>query len=125
MTDRIRTKLIELARQRTTWTYSQLNDQLELGLNFTNPADREYIGELLGEITEHDFERERPLLSCLITHQNGLREQGDGFYKLCERLFQQDWMALKANKEWENSLIADCYTFWLNPENYKNFKNDF
>jgi len=69
MTDRIRTKLIELARQRTTWSYTQLNDQLELGLAFSNPGDREYIGELLGEITTHEFERGRPLLSCLITHQ--------------------------------------------------------
>jgi len=111
MTDRIRAKLIDLARQRTTWTYSQLNDQLDLGLNFSNPADREYIGELLGEITEHEFERERPLLSCLITHQNGLREQGDGFYKLCERLFQQDWMTLKADKEWENGF--DCRLLYI------------
>lgn len=125
MTDRIRTKLIELARQRTTWSYTQLNDQLELGLAFSNPGDLEYIGELLGEITTNEFERGRPLLSCLITHQNGQREQGDGFYKLCEQLFQQDWLTLKSDKEWENGLIADCYTFWLNPENYKNFKNDF
>lgn len=124
MTDRIRSKLIELARQRTTWSYTQLNDQLELGLNFSSPADREYIGELLGEITTHEFQRDRPLLSCLITHQNGLREQGDGFYKLCEQLFQQDWVTLKSDKEWENGLIADCFTFWLNPENYKNCKND-
>jgi hypothetical protein len=125
MIDRIRTKLIELARQRTTWSYTQLNDQLELGLNFSNPADREYIGELLGEITTHEFKRERPLLSCLITHQNGLREQGDGFYKLCEQLFKQDWLTLKCDKEWENGLIADCYTFWLNTENYIKHKNDF
>ena len=121
----IRTQLINLARLRTTWSYSQLNDQLQLGLNFDNPLDRDLIGEWLGEVSVHEYERGRPLLSCLITHQSGLREQGDGFYKLCERLYGEDWEILKANKKWENQLIADCYEFWLNPDHYKKFKNDW
>jgi len=120
----IRAKLIELARLRTTWSYTQLNEQLQLNLNFSDPSERKLIGDWLGEISVHEFERERPLLSCLITHQNGLREQGDGFYKLCEDLYGEAWETLKANKKWENQLIADCYEFWLNPDNYKNFKND-
>ena len=43
----VRLKLIELARLRTTWSYSQLNDQRQLGLNFSNPLDRDLIGEWL------------------------------------------------------------------------------
>lgn len=121
----IRSKLIELARLRTTWSYSQLNDQQQLGLNFSNPLDRDLIGEWLGEVSVHEFNNGRPPLSCLITHQNGLREQGDGFYKLCEELYGEDWETLKANKKWENQLIADCYEYWLKPENFKNFKNDY
>jgi hypothetical protein len=121
----IRTQLIELARLRTTRSYSQLNDQLQLGLNFSNPLDRDLIGEWLGEVSVHEFNNGRPPLSCLITHQNGLREQGDGFYKLCEELYGENWEALKANKKWENQLIADCYEFWLNPEKFKEFKNDY
>lgn len=35
MINDIRTKLIELTRLQTTWSYSQLNGQLELGLNFS------------------------------------------------------------------------------------------
>lgn len=120
----IRAKLIELARLRTTWSYTQLNEQLQLNLNFSDSSERKLIGDWLGEISVHEFEKDRPLLSCLITHQNGLREQGDGFYKLCEDIYGEDWETLKANKKWENQLIADCYEFWLKPDNFKNFKND-
>lgn len=125
MTKEIRVKLIELARLRTTWTYSQLNEQLELGLDFNLDHHRALIGEWLEDITRHEVEKKRPLLSSLITHKFGKREQGDGFYKLCEELFGTKWESLKANKKWENELIADCYTFWLNSENYKKYKNDF
>lgn len=121
----IRKKLIELARLKTTWTYSQLNDQLGLGLNFDNADERAYIGELLGDISEHEHNKGRPLLSSLITHKGGKREQGDGFYKLCERLLGTDWEDLKADKTWENKVIAECFEFWLDPNNYKNYKNDY
>lgn len=125
MVDDIRNKLIELARLRTTWTYQQLNEQLNLGLDFRSEHDRSQIGDWLGEISRHEFEKKRPLLSSLITHKLGRRDQGDGFYKLCEELFGTQWEQLKEDKEWENGLIADCYTFWLDPENFRQFKYDF
>ena len=125
MTNEIRQKLIELARRQTTWTYSTLNDQLQLGLNFKNDYHRKLIGEWLGDISEHEHSKDRPLLSCLITHKNGLREQGDGFYKLCEALYGDNWLKLKSNKKWEKGLIADCYEYWLNPLNYSKYKNDY
>jgi len=120
----IRTKLIELARLKTTWTYTQLNEQLLLNLNFEDASDRSLIGEWLGEISIYELEKGRPLLSVLITHKNGQREQGDGFYKLCEGFLGRPWEELKADKEWENQQIAKCFEFWTNPENYKNYKND-
>lgn len=125
MTDIIRKKLIELARLRTTWPYSKLNEQLQLGLDFSNKRDNKLIGAWLGDISAHEFEKGRPLLSALITHKYGQREQGDGFYKLCEDLLGEEWEKLKANKKWENQVIAECFEFWLNPENYKKFKNDY
>ena len=125
MVEIIRNKLIELARLRTTWTYSQLNDQLNLGLDFSLDHHRRLIGEWLGEISRHEFKNKRSLLSSLITHKFGKREQGDGFYKLCEELFGTSWEELKRNKKWENELIAACYTFWQNSNNYRQFKDDF
>lgn len=87
----IRLQLIELAKLRTTWTYTQLNEHLELGLNFNNDYHRKLIGEWLGEISVYEYSKGRPLLSSLITHKNRKREQGDGFYKLCEELFDENW----------------------------------
>lgn len=121
----IREVLIDLAKRKRTWTYSQLNEQLDLGFNFKNPLDREEIGVLLGEVSVHEFNNKRPLLSALITHGDNKREQGDGFYKLCAELYNENWEDLKADKNWENKMIADCFTFWTNPDNYRKFKNDY
>jgi hypothetical protein len=121
----IRDQLIKLARLKTTWTYSQLNDQLQLNLNFNDASHRSLIGEWLGEISIHEFEKGRPPLSVLITHKNGAREQGDGFYKLCQDLYGESWVELKSDKKWENGLIAECYEFWLNNDKYKNYKSDY
>lgn len=125
MVKEIRYKLIELAKLRTTWAYSQLNDQLQLGLDFSNGYDNKLIGIWLEEISRHEHARNRPLLSCLITKKNGRREQGDGFYELCEDIFKRDKYELKADKKWENGLIADCYEYWLNPEYHSKYKHDF
>lgn len=125
MTKKIRLKHIELTKIKTTWTYTQLNNSLDLGLNFNNDYHRKLIGEKLGEISRHEHAMGRPLLSSLITHKAGKREQGDGFYKLCEELFDNNWQELKKDKEWENNLIAKCYTFWTEPNNYSTYRNDF
>ena len=80
MTHLICKKLIELARNKTTWSYSTLNQQLELGLDFDNrPSDRLLVSEWSGDISEHEFHRGCPLLSALSIHKND-KEQGTGFY---------------------------------------------
>jgi hypothetical protein len=119
----IRDKLIELARLKTPWSYSQLNEQLQLGLNFENGYDRELIGEWLGEISIHEFKKGRPLLSSLVIHHAKDREQGDGFYKLCENLYEKPWQELKANKIFEIEKMKECYAFWKDNDNFKKFRN--
>lgn len=121
----IRLKLIELARQKTPWSYSQLNDQLLLGLNFNNPLDRDLIGEWLGEVSVHEYERDRPLLSALIIHKSSNKEQGDGFYKLCGQLYDENWEDLKADPDFELEKMKECYAFWKDNDNYRKFKNDY
>lgn len=121
----IRSKLIELARMKTPWSYSQLNEQLMLGLDYTNPQDRELIGEWLGEISLHELERERPLLSALIIHKSNGHEQGDGFYKLCSEIYGRNWEELKADPDFELDRMKECYVFWKNDEHYKKFRNDY
>jgi hypothetical protein len=121
----IREKLIELARKKTPWTYSQLNEQLLLGLNFKNGYDRELIGEFLGDISIYEYEKGRPLLSSLIIHKSNDREQGNGFYKLCSTIYGKEWEELKADKNFELERMKECYSFWKYNENYKKFKNDY
>lgn len=121
----IRDKLIELARLKTPWSYSQLNEQLLLGLNFNNGYDRELIGEMLGEISVSEHLKGRPLLSALIIHKSSDREQGNGFYKLCGEIYGKDWEDLKADKNFELDRMKECYAFWKDNENYKKYKNDY
>lgn len=125
MNREIRNKLIELARTKTPWSYSQLNEQLLLGLNFKNGYDRDLIGEILGEISMHEHKNGRPLLSSLIIHKTSDREQGDGFYKLCSEIYGGNWEDLKADKDFELERMKECYSFWKDNENYKKYKNDY
>jgi hypothetical protein len=121
----IRRQLIELARLKTPWSYTQLNEQLLLGLNFNSVLDRKLIGDWLGEIAIHEYEKGRPLLSALVIHKSIDREQGDGFYKLCSEIFGGNWEDLKADPNFELEKMKECYSFWKDNENYRNFKNDF
>jgi len=125
MDDRIRKKLIECARQKAPISYSELNDQLELGFDFSLGHHRDEIGQILGEISEHEFDKGRPLLSALVIHKGPDKEQGDGFYKLCEYLYDIPWQELKADRNFELDKMKDCYKFWLDPNNYEKYKNDY
>jgi hypothetical protein len=125
MIEVIRRKLIELARAEETWSYSQLNDQLDLKLNFKNKYDRGLVGDWLEEISIHEFEKDRPLLSSLIIHKGQDREQGDGYYKMCEKLFGKPWRELKEDKTFEIAKITECFSFWKDDEKYKKHKDDF
>jgi len=120
----IRHQLIELARQKNPWSYSQLNEQLLLGLNFNNGYDRDLIGEWLGEVSIHEYKNGRPLLSSLIIHKSNDREQGDGFYKLCSKIYGEKWEDLKADPNFQLEQMKECYSFWKNNDNYRKYKND-
>ncbi|HMJ69756.1 MAG TPA: hypothetical protein VK508_12720 [Cyclobacteriaceae bacterium] len=122
----IRRKLIELARSKSTWSYSQLNDQLDLKLEFGKRVyDRILIGDWLEEVSIHEFERNRPLLSALIIHKGPDKEQGNGFYKLCEKLYNIPWQELKGKPDFEIEKIKECFSFWKDNENFRQYKDDY
>ncbi|AZB33412.1 hypothetical protein EG351_07165 [Chryseobacterium bernardetii] len=62
---------------------------MQLRLDFIDPHDRELIGEWLGEISLHEFNM-NGLVKFLIIQKSYHREQGDGFYKLCEQIYGDD-----------------------------------
>lgn len=125
MTDRIRKLLLKYARVGTTITYSDLNQKCELGLDFGYPPDKKLMGELLGEISEHEHKRNRPLLSALVLQKSGKMDQGDGFYKMCERLGFGPFHELKSDRTFEKGQRETVYNFWKNDENYQKFKDDY
>lgn len=85
----------------------------------------ELHGTWLGEVSWHEHERGRPLLSSLKIHKGNDHQQGDGFYKMCEEIYGEDWKTLKANPDFEINAIKECYSFWKNDDNHKAFKNDY
>lgn len=125
MLKEIRSQLIELARMNSTWSYSMLNDQLQLGLNFDDGSHRKLVGDWLEEISLHELDKERPLISSMIVHKSGKKEQGDGYYKLCEKLYNRPWKELKGDRQFEKDRIDECHAFWKDNDNYKKYKNDF
>ena len=81
-------KLIEVARSRSLIGYDDLNKELSLGLDFEMPPDRDLIGQWLDEISKHEVEAERHMLSAVVGHKEGTSvvDPGKGFYKCAREL---------------------------------------
>lgn len=120
MNTRVREYLIDKARLRTnqTVTYQRLSDDCGLGLNMQdNPSDRGTIGGILGDISIHEDNNGRPLLSALVI-RSGDSYEGDGFYKLAESLGYGNWQSLKREGVFEVQQINECIKFWSINSNY-------
>lgn len=81
-------KLIDVARSNKLISYDDLNKQLNLGLNFVMPPDRDLIGHWLGEISENEVKAGRHMLSALVGHKVGesVSDPGKGFYEYAKEL---------------------------------------
>lgn len=125
MNTKVRHYLIELARQKVnqTVTYQKLSDDCELRLDMrNNPNDRVKIGKILDDISTYEHENnKRPLLSALVVRA-GDNYEGDGFYKLAERLGFGKWQSLKNEGIFEVVEIGKCIKFWSNDVNFSNYK---
>jgi hypothetical protein len=120
----VRHYLIDKSRQRTnqTTTYQQLSDDCGLGFNMReNPSDRLSVGKILGDISVHEHNHKRPLLSALVIRV-GDNYEGDGFYKLAETLGYGEWQHLKREGVFEVQQIADCINFWSDNHNYSLYR---
>jgi len=84
----IREKLIQIARIQDLISYDDLNKELDLGLDFTLPPDRDLIGHWLGEISEHEVRSGRHMLSAVVVHKEGegFGDPGKGFYSFAQEL---------------------------------------
>ncbi len=81
-------ELINVARSQDLISYNDLNKELALGLDFEMPPDRDLIGRWLDEISKHEVEAERHMLSAVVGHKEGGRviDPGVGFYRCARTL---------------------------------------
>lgn len=121
MNIKVREYLIEVARKRTDQivTYQKLCDDCDLKLNmYNNPNDRTEIGKILDDISVYEYENNRPLLSSLVVRISD-KEEGDGFYRLCQRLGYGEAKKLKADCTFSVKHMNRCIEFWSNEGKYK------
>ncbi len=121
MTGRIRTYLIQYARQQVgTVSYLTLVQEAELGLNLDISHEKSRLNEMLAEISSNEHGEGHPLLSCLVKVP-GSKGQGDNFYKLCEKMGLGEWRSLKQDEDFLKNLVRTCREFWLDEANFQQF----
>lgn len=109
--ERVRKACIKAAKNRSVLTYTDLAPIL--GLDMYVPADRERIGEVLGEIASAEHEAGRPLLAAVVVSANG-GMPGHGFFKLARA---RGLMDAKTNKKafcWDE--LQRLYAYWATHE---------
>jgi hypothetical protein len=72
-------RLLSAARAQQAVHYSDVASIV--GLDMSNPPDRDYLGQLLGDISTAEAEEGRPMLSVVVLHK-GENTIGQGFQKL-------------------------------------------
>jgi len=83
MNHAIYAELKRIAKTRGLAYYSDIAPLADLDMSLDR--DRAEIGKLLGEISEHEHEQGKPLLSAVIVHKEGGRP-GKGFFTLAREL---------------------------------------
>jgi hypothetical protein len=99
-------------------SYTAVNEDLDLGLNFAIPSDRSQIGTWLGHISTFEFENDRPILSVMVMNQRELLAFGEGFYNLLEQLTGIDRNDFLNDVRRLRRLVDTCTNFWINNNNY-------
>ncbi|ELR71769.1 hypothetical protein C900_02354 [Fulvivirga imtechensis AK7] len=61
----------------------------------------------------------------MVLHKSKDLDQGDGFYKLCERLGFGNAYELKADRRFEKLQRDKVYEFWNDESNFNKYKDDY
>ena len=85
MNQAIYKKLKEVARAKDVITYGELNQELNLGLDFEKDKDRAEIGQLLDEINRYEHSQGHPMLTAVVI-RSGENMPGTGFFELARQL---------------------------------------
>ena len=79
----LRDAILISARARRMTSYSQVASQVSV---VHVDAYSTLMNHLLGAILEDEHAADRPLLTAIVTHKDGDKEPGPGFYEMARRL---------------------------------------
>lgn len=108
---RAREVLIKYAKRGMTITYSELCEKAKLKYDMSNPHGRDEIGTFLGELSEHEFNMQRPIISSLVVSY-GSCKPGYGIYTLGGYL---GWNIPKNEEDrtvWWSERLRKTFDFW-------------
>jgi hypothetical protein len=100
-----------VAREKTLITYSKLNEECHLNLNFDLEGDRRVIADILGTIAWREVSVGRPMLSAVVVWKS-IRPYtpADGFFAYADEL------GLRQPGEEDRTLwyrlLNACYEKW-------------
>ena len=123
MNYRLRKYLIEVARQKDKFAfYSDIVEDCELRVNLRSEHGRKQLTALLGEVSEFENERGRPLISAMAIYKDSRHnDHGDGFYMVAEKLGKGTFKKLKYDL-YGFAEAAACRRFWQDEGNYEKYK---
>ncbi|PTX12278.1 hypothetical protein C8N40_11476 [Pontibacter mucosus] len=101
-------------------SYQNLIYEAELGLNLENPHEKSMLSEVINEISEREYREGRPLLSSLV-QVKGQKNQGDNFFRMCERLGYGNWKELKKDSNFIEQQREACREFWSEQDNFDQY----
>lgn len=121
MNQKVRLKLIEVAKSNNLITYQDLSNACNLGIEMNNQKGGSDIGIILDEITEYENSHKRPLLSVVAVREFE-KTPGRGFYTLCEKLGFGKASKLQDDVIFFTEQFNLCRDFWKDEANYEKFK---
>lgn len=128
MNERVRSYLIETARQKEKFVYySDVVRDCALDADITTEYGRNELSGILGEVSafENSQNPSRPLLSSLVIYKDiSKNDHGDGFYRIAEQLGKGSYKKLK-DELFGFSEAEQCRKYWQNENNYAAYANVF
>lgn len=112
--EKVREILIDVARRKSIINYGRLVKRagLESKYDFAkNPHQRIEFGGVLGDISEYEFDNDRPLLSCVVVGTE-TNMPGGGFFDLVTDLTGKEFANWEAKEEFAMKELNRIYDYW-------------
>lgn len=122
MNQRVRTYLIEAAKNGNSVFYSRLIDDCELGIDLGTREGMTELKNVLSEVSGYEVAQGRHMLSAIVISVKE-ETQSFGFYILAEELKFGNAKEL-AKRKWGEDEAERCKNFWQTPSNYARFARE-